>query len=144
MCQIIPEVGPFRYLVSKKFHNHSVIIHLWRLWRSKTEEICKIYWKLMNFKRHFCFANISATKARIFLKFDTYIHKIVKKIPQHFLLRSVHTCAHTRRKRARARFAAMKRARASFCLVYTRLCTDLYEKFYDISLLSYEFKSQIS
>ena len=31
--------------VSKKFHNHSVIIHLWRLQRCIIAEISKIHWK---------------------------------------------------------------------------------------------------
>ena len=32
----------------------------------------------MTFESQYRFANISATKARIFIKFETYIHKIVK------------------------------------------------------------------
>ena len=32
----------------------------------------------MIFKSQYCFANISATKGQIFLKFKTYIYKIVK------------------------------------------------------------------
>ena len=44
----------------------------------KNVEICKIHWKLMIFKSQYCFANISATEAQIFLKFETYIHKVVK------------------------------------------------------------------
>ena len=57
-CHFVTLFGTFWYLVSKKSHNHSVIIHLWRLWRSKTVEICKIHRKLMIFKSHYCFANI--------------------------------------------------------------------------------------
>ena len=34
--------------------------------------------KLMIFKSQYCFANISATKAQIFMKFKNYIHKIDK------------------------------------------------------------------
>ena len=62
-CHFVTLFGTFWYLVSKKSHNHSVIIHLWRLWRSKTVEICKIHRKLMIFKSHYCFANISGMKA---------------------------------------------------------------------------------
>ena len=40
------EIGTFWYLVSKKYHNHSVIIHLVRLWRSENVKIWKIHWKL--------------------------------------------------------------------------------------------------
>ena len=32
----------------------------------------------MIFKSRYCFANILATKAKIFMKFKNYIHKIVK------------------------------------------------------------------
>ena len=53
----------------KKLHNHSVIIHLWRLQRCIIAEISKIHWKSMIKKLQYCFANISATKARIFMKF---------------------------------------------------------------------------
>ena len=44
-------------------------------------------------------------------------------------------CAHTRRKHTCARFVAMKRARTHLRLVYAHLCTDLYEKSFDDSLL---------
>ena len=33
----------------------------------------------MNFKRHFCFANISATKTRIFMKFETRMSLIMQE-----------------------------------------------------------------
>ena len=55
----------------------------------------------------------------------------------------MHTRAHTRRNRARARLVATKRARARLRLVYARVCTDLYENFFGSSLLSYEPKFQI-
>ena len=35
-------------------------------------------------KHHYCFENISTTKAPIFMKFKTYIHKIVKNYPKIF------------------------------------------------------------
>ena len=47
----------------------------------------------MIFKSHCCFANISTTKARIFLKFDTYIHKIVKKYHNIFFASFTRVCA---------------------------------------------------
>ena len=40
-CFHFTEIRPFWDLVSKKFHNHSVIIHLWRLWRCIIAEISK-------------------------------------------------------------------------------------------------------
>ena len=46
-CTFFDETLTFWYLVSKKFHNHSVIIHLVRLLRSETVKIWKIHWKLM-------------------------------------------------------------------------------------------------
>ena len=44
----------------------------------------------------------------------------------------------------RARFVETKHARARLRLVSARVCTDLYEKLFDDSLLPYEDKSQIS
>ena len=72
-CFHFTEIGPFWYLVSKKFHNHLVIIHLWRLWGCIIAEISKIHWKSMIKKHQYCFANISATKAWIFMKFFVVI-----------------------------------------------------------------------
>ena len=66
------EIGPFRDLVSKKLNSHSVIIHLWRLRRCIFSEISKIHWKSMIEKQQYCFANISAKNARIFMKFYFY------------------------------------------------------------------------
>ena len=68
-CFHFTEIGPFWDLVLKKFHNHSVIIHLWRLRRCIIAKISKIHWKSMIKKHQYCFANISATEARIFMKF---------------------------------------------------------------------------
>ena len=144
MCQIIGEVGPFWYLVSKKFYHHSVIFHFERLLRCETVKIWKIHWKLMIFKTQDCFANISSTIAPIFMKLQTNIHKIVKNDHKIFHNRSVHKRAHTRHKRARARFVAAKRARARLCLMCACLCTDLNEKSCDHSLLSYEYVSEVS
>ena len=59
----------FWYMISKKCQNHSVIFHLWRLWRCIIEEIWKIHWKSTIKKTQCCFANISAMKAPIFTKF---------------------------------------------------------------------------
>ena len=68
-CFHCTEIGPFWDLVSKKFHKHSVIIHLWRLWSCIIAEISKIHWKSRIKKHQYCFENISATKAQIFMKF---------------------------------------------------------------------------
>ena len=75
-CFHFTEVGPFWDLVSKKFHNHSVIIHLWRLRRCIIAEISKIYWKSMIKKHQICVAKISATKAQIFIKFHVVVNLV--------------------------------------------------------------------
>ena len=71
---LFTEIGPFWNLVSIKFHKHSVMIHLWRLWRCISAEISKIHWKSMIKKHQYCLANISATKARIFMKFYVVVN----------------------------------------------------------------------
>ena len=109
-CFHFTEIGPFWDLVSKKFHNHSVIIHLWRC---IIAEISKIHWK-STFKKHqYCFANISPTKARIFLKFyavvnfylvrwsfkfheDSCINACTRVVKAHANARIYNSCAHIR------------------------------------------------
>ena len=66
---IFTESIAFWYMISKKCQNHSVIFHLWRLWRCIIEEIWKIHWKSTIKKTQCCFANISPAKAPIFTKF---------------------------------------------------------------------------
>ena len=52
--------------------------------------------------RQYCFANISATKAPILMKFETKLHKIVNNNQHHFCkdpntharTRSINVCAH--------------------------------------------------
>ena len=39
-CFFVDETYTFSYLVSKKFHDHSVIIHLYRLFKIIFVEIC--------------------------------------------------------------------------------------------------------
>ena len=73
-CFHFTEIGSFWDKVSKKFHNYSVIIHLWRLRRCIIAEISKLHWKSMIKKHQYCFANISATKARIFMKFYVVVN----------------------------------------------------------------------
>ena len=45
----VHKFGTFWYLVSKKIHNFSVIIHLSTLLRCITVDICKIHWEMMIF-----------------------------------------------------------------------------------------------
>ena len=98
-------------------------------------EICKIHRKLMIFKSQYCFANISATKAPIFMKFETFIHEIVKNYQMIF---RKDPCIHTHTRRVNVR------TRVHLHLLCTRVSTDLYKKSFDNFLLSYECKSQIS
>ena len=51
-CFHFTEIGRFWGLISKQFHNHSVIIHLGRLWRCISAEISKIHWKSICIKFH--------------------------------------------------------------------------------------------
>ena len=66
-CHFLAYPSPFWYLVSKKIHNHSVIIHLVRLLRCKTVKIWKIHWKLKYSESQYCFAHISPMEAQIFM-----------------------------------------------------------------------------
>ena len=76
----------------------------------------------MIFKGQYCFANISATKAPIFFKFETSIPKLVKNYQKIFRKNPcIRTC--TRGVNVRG------------------VCTELYENYLDDSLLSYEYKS---
>ena len=75
---------PFWDPVLKKFHNHSVIIHLWRLRRCIIAEISKIHWKSMIKKLTYCFANSSAAEARIFMKFYMVVNYYVENLSFKF------------------------------------------------------------
>ena len=85
--------------------------------------------------------NISSTEARIFMKFETYVHKIVidhepnfhKDIGTPGIIDPIFCM-----------WAPFHRECARLCLVRAHLCTDLYENLVVGRLLSYEHKSQIS
>ena len=83
-CHFLPYPSPFWYLVSKKIHNHSVIIHLVRLLRCETVKIWKIHWKLKYSESQYCFANISATEARIFMKFYVMVNSYLASLSFKF------------------------------------------------------------
>ena len=80
-------------------------------------------------KRHYCFANISATKAPILMKFETFIHEI---IPSYHMNFRKDPCIHedTRGKNVRARISSRQIARAhvyaSCARVYARIFTKNY------------------
>ena len=126
-CHLLLLPGPFWYLVSKSFHDLLVIIHIQRLWRCITMKICKIHWKLMIFKSQYCFANISATKAPIFMKFETYIHKIVKNY-QKIFRKDPCTHARTRGKNVRARVLSRRNVRAHVYASCSRICARIFTK----------------
>ena len=67
-CFHFTEIGPFWDLVSKKFHNHSVIIHLWRLRRCIIAKISKIHFIIAISRVYNSCARIYAP---IWMKFDT-------------------------------------------------------------------------
>ena len=50
-CLFVHQICTFWYLVSKHFNSYSVIIHIWRHWRWKTVDICKIHRKLIIARR---------------------------------------------------------------------------------------------
>ena len=78
-------------------------------------------------KNQYYFANISATKAPIFMKFETYIHKILKNYQMIFCK---DPCTHPRKRGGNLRapvFVATKRASARLRLVCAPGCTDLYK-----------------
>ena len=80
-CFFVDETYTFSYLVSKNFHDYSVIIHLWKL----LKRIYAKYIENQGFNKHqYCFPNISATKALILIKFDTWAHKIVRNHQKKF------------------------------------------------------------
>ena len=65
----------------------------------------------------YCFANISATKAPIFMKFDTWAHKIVKNHQQKF---RKDPCTYTRTQRINVRALRNMRARNETCVRATK------------------------
>ena len=71
-------------------------------WKTLEEQNCgnmQNTLKMDDFKTKDCFANISATKASIFMKLQTNIHKTVKNYHKIFR-KDPYTNTHTRRKRA--------------------------------------------
>ena len=81
----------------------------------------------MTFESLYRFANISTTKARIFMKFETYFHKIVKNDQKIFRKDSC-THAHTRGINVRACDLSIRNARAHIFASCARLCTRIFMK----------------
>ena len=68
-CYFLHWTHTFWYLSSQEYHRQSVIIHILRLLRCIMVKIWKMHWKLKYSENQYCFANISAMKDRIFMKF---------------------------------------------------------------------------
>ena len=94
-----------------------------------------IYWKLIIFKRQYCFANISGMKAPIFMKFETFIHKIVKNHNQIFR-KDPCTLVRKRGVNVRARISSWQNARAHVCASCERVYAWIFTK-NDLMILYY-------
>ena len=81
----------------------------------------------MTFESQYRFANISATKARIFMKFETYIYKIVKNC---LLIFCKDPCTHvrTRGKNMRARVSSRQNARTHINASCVCVCAQIFTK----------------
>ena len=91
------------------------------------ENMGKIHWKLMTFESQYRFANISATKTRIFMKFETYIHKILK----NYLLifhKDPCTYARTRGKNMRTRVWSRQNTRVHIYASWVCVCAQIFTK----------------
>ena len=81
----------------------------------------------MTFESQYRFANISATKARIFIKFQTYIHKIVKN-DQKIFRKDPCAHAHTRGVNVCARVLSRRNARVQIFASCAPLCCRIFTK----------------
>ena len=83
--------------------------------------------KLMIFKSQYCFANISATKAQIFMKFETFIHEIVKNY-QMIFRKDPCIQTGTRGEKVRACVLSRRNARAHVYASCVRMCARIFTK----------------
>ena len=80
---------------------------------------------------HDCFANIFATKASIFMKFQIYIYRKVKKY-QKIFRKDPSTNMPTRGVTMRARVSSLQNSRVHvYSSLRARVCTDLYERSFE-------------
>ena len=84
-------------------------------------------------KRQYCFANISATKASIFMKLKTFIHEIVKNCQINF---RKDPCIYTRTRgvNVRARVLSRRNARAHVYASCARVCARIFPKIFVVVL----------
>ena len=97
----------------------------------------------MIFKSKYCFANISATEAQIFMKFETYLHKVVKN---HQIIFRKDPCkdARTRGVSVCAGVLSRQNARAHIYASCVRVCARIFTKnlliiFYYLMNISLKF-----
>jgi len=69
----------------------------------------KIHRRLRIKQSQYCFANISATKAPIFMKFETFIHEIVKN---YQIIFRKDLCIHPRTRGVKVRARVLSRRNA--------------------------------
>ena len=83
----------------------------------------------MIFKSQYCFANISATEAQIFMKFEIYLHKVVKN---HQIICRKDPCkdARTRGVSVCARVSSRRNAHAHVYVSCPRVCARIFTKNY--------------
>ena len=85
------------------------------------------------FKSQYCFANISATKAPIFMKFETSIHKIVKNY-QKIFHNDPYTYLRTGGVNVRARVSSRQNVRAHVYTSRVLVCARIFTKLFLIIL----------
>ena len=89
----------------------------------------------MTFESQYRFANISATKTRIFMKFETYIYKIVKNY-QKIFRKDLCTHARTRGVNMRARVSSRQNTRTHIYPSCARVFAWIFTKFF-LMILNY-------
>ena len=82
---------------------------------------------MKTFESQYHFANISSTKARIFMKFETYVHKIVKNY-QKIFRKDPCTHAHTRGVNVCARVLSRRNERAHVYATCGHVCGRIFTK----------------
>ena len=82
-----PDIRTFWYIVSKNSNRFNVTFTDWWIGGLVFWIFVKIHWLLGLNKRQYCFVNISATKAGIFMKFNVeinyYLVNLIFKLHEH-------------------------------------------------------------
>ena len=127
MSNILTETIAFWYTISKKIHLQILIIYRWGIWRCEH----------MKYQNYYYFANVSTSKARIFIRFKKKkLNFITEKWVNKFFF--VKICAHAHAHKAK---------------MYMRMCWSnnicalvpkLYENFNDSPLLCHDLTFRIT